>query len=183
MRKIKVLDKDFKIFISEAAIKNAIDNIALQINDDYFEKEILFISILNGSFMFSAELLKQIRVNCQISFVKLSSYSGDSTTGNVKEIIGLTENIEGKHIIILEDIIDTGLTIESIIKQIKQKKPASVKVATLLFKPQSYQKNLPINYSGIEIANEFIIGFGLDYNGYGRNYGNIYALVSKDKDV
>jgi len=131
MRKIKVLDKDFKIFIPETNIKSAIDNIAMQINNDYIDKEILFISILNGAFMFSAELLKHIRVNCQISFVKLSSYSGNNSTGVVKEIIGLTESIEGKHIIILEDIIDSGLTIESIVNQVKQKNPASVKVATV----------------------------------------------------
>jgi len=179
MRKIKVLDKDFQIFISSTDIKSAIDNIAAQINNDYADSEIIFVGILNGAFMFSAELLKRIRVNCKITFVKLASYSGETSTGIVKEIIGLTEDVENKHIIILEDIIDTGLTIEAIVSQLKVKKPASVKVATLLFKPQSYQKNLKIDYTGLEIANEFIIGFGLDLNGYGRNYENIYALNSK----
>jgi hypoxanthine phosphoribosyltransferase len=179
MRKIKVLDKDFKIFIPSINIKRAVENIAMQINNDYDGREVLFISILNGAFMFSAELLKHITVPCKISFVKLSSYDGNSSSGHVKELIGLNEDLKGKNIIILEDIIDTGLTIESIVNQIKEKKPASLKVATLLFKPQAYQKNLRIDYTGLEIANEFIIGFGLDYNGYGRNYENIYALTGQ----
>jgi hypoxanthine phosphoribosyltransferase len=182
MRKIKVLDKNFKIFIPGANIKRAIENIAIQINSDYSGQEVLFISILNGAFMFSAELLKHITVDCKISFVKLSSYNGNTTSGYVKELIGLNEDIEGKNIIILEDIVDTGLTIDSIVSQMKEKKPASLKIATLLFKPQSFQKNLKIDYSGLEIANEFIIGYGLDYNGYGRNYENIYAMTSKDNE-
>jgi hypoxanthine phosphoribosyltransferase len=111
--------------------------------------------------------------------VKLSSYSGNSSTGNVKEIIGLTEDIKDKHIIVLEDIVDTGNTIESLIKQLRQQKPASVEIATLLFKPQSYLKNMKIDYVGLEIVNEFVIGYGLDYNGYGRNYENIYAFIEK----
>jgi hypoxanthine phosphoribosyltransferase len=179
MRKIKVLDKDFKIFISAPDIKRAIQNVALQINSDFAEKEVLFISILNGSFMFTAELLKSIKLDCKISFVRLSSYAGEKSTGEVKEIIGLTDDIKDKHVIILEDIIDSGLTIENVINQMKQKKPASLKIATLLFKPQSYLKNIKIDYTGLEIPDEFIIGYGLDYNGYGRNYENIYALIKK----
>jgi hypoxanthine phosphoribosyltransferase len=182
MRKIKVLDKDFKIFIPSNSIKRAIENIAMQINNDFDGKEVVFISILNGAFMFSAELLKHIRLDCKISFVKLSSYAGDSSTGTVKELIGLNEDIKGKNIIILEDIIDSGLTIDSIVTQLKQKKPSALKIAALLFKPQSYQKNLKIDYTGLEIADEFIIGYGLDYNGYGRNYENIYAMTGKESD-
>lgn len=179
MRRIKIQDKEFKIFIPYANIKRAVDNIALQINNEFIDKEVLFIVVLNGAFMFSAELLKSIKVTSRVSFVKLSSYAGDTTTGNVKEIIGLNEDIKDKNIVIIEDIVDTGHTIESLVKQLKNQKPASLKVATLLFKPQSYLKNMKIDYVGLEIVNEFVIGFGLDYNGYGRNYENIYALIEK----
>jgi hypoxanthine phosphoribosyltransferase len=179
MRRIKIQDKEFKIFIPAANIKRAVENIALQINNEYFEQEVLFIVVLNGAFMFSAELLKSIKLTCKVSFVKLASYVGNSTTGNVKEIIGLTEDIKDKHIVVIEDIVDTGNTIEILVKQLKQQNPASVKVATLLFKPQSYLKNMKIDYVGLEIVNEFVIGFGLDFNGYGRNYENIYALIEK----
>lgn len=179
MRRIKIQDKEFKLYIPAANITRAVENIALQINNEYENKEILFLVVLNGAFMFSAELLKNIKVSCRVSFVKLSSYSGNSSTGNVKEIIGLTEDIKDKHIIVLEDIVDTGNTIESLIKQLRQQKPASVEIATLLFKPQSYLKNMKIDYVGLEIVNEFVIGYGLDYNGYGRNYENIYAFMEK----
>lgn len=179
MRRIKIQDKEFKLFIPFANIKRAVDNIALQINNEYLDKEVLFIVVLNGAFMFSAELLKNIKVSSQVSFVKLSSYSGSATTGNVKEIIGLNEDIKDKNIVIIEDIVDSGHTIESLVRQINGQKPASLKVATLLFKPQSYLKNMKIDYVGLEIVNEFVIGFGLDYNGYGRNYENIYALIEK----
>jgi hypoxanthine phosphoribosyltransferase len=179
MKKIRIQDKEFKMFIPSVNIKRAIDNVAMQINSDYVDKEILFISILNGAFMFSADLIKKISVPCNISFVKLSSYSGSSSTGIVKEIIGLSDNIKGKHVIILEDIIDTGTTIESVVKQLKSKDPASVRVATMLFKPQAYLKNLMIDYIGLDIPNEFLVGYGLDYDGLGRNYEDIYAMVKK----
>jgi hypoxanthine phosphoribosyltransferase len=177
MRKVKVLDKEFKISIPVANIKRSIEHVAIQINNDFAGEEVLFISILNGSFMFASDLVKRIDLNCQISFVKLSSYSGNSTTGNIKELIGLNENIEGRNVIIVEDIVDTGATIECIVKQLKALKPKTIKIATLLFKPQAFQKNLKIDYIGLEIPEEFIIGYGLDYNGYGRNYENIYSLI------
>lgn len=179
MKKIKIQNKEFKLHIPSVNIKRAIDHVAMQINSDYVDKEVLFISILNGAFMFSADLIKKITVPCNISFVKLSSYSGTSSTGMVKEIIGLSDDIENKHVIILEDIIDTGTTIESVVKQLKSKSPASVRVATMLFKPQAYLKNLMIDYIGLDIANEFLVGYGLDYNGLGRNYEDIYAMITK----
>lgn len=176
MKKIKLVDKEFKTCILSTTIKRAVENMASQINEDYAGKKVLFISILNGSFIFSADLLKKIQLECRISFVKLSSYHKDSSTGTVKELIGLVEDISDCHVIILEDIVDTGITIESIILQLKKKKPASLKVATLLFKPQAFQKNLLIDYVGIEMPNGFLIGYGLDYNGYGRNLEDIYTL-------
>lgn len=177
MKKVKILDKEFKMAIPSSSIKRAIDEVATQINNDYFEEEILFLSILNGSFMFTSDLIKRIKPLCQVSFVKLSSYNGDSSTGTFKELIGLNEVIKGRKIIVLEDIVDTGATIENIVKQLKTLKPESIRVATLLFKPQSYLKNLKINYAGIEIPETFLIGYGLDYNGYGRNLEDIYSLV------
>lgn len=177
MKKVKILDKEFKMSIPSSSIKRAIDEVATRINNDYFEEEILFLSILNGSFMFASDLVKRIKPLCQMSFVKLSSYNGDASTGTFKELIGLNETIKDRKVIIIEDIVDTGATIETIVKQLKPLKPESVKVATLLFKPQSYQKNLKIDYVGIEIPEAFMIGYGLDYHGYGRNFEDIYSLV------
>jgi hypoxanthine phosphoribosyltransferase len=177
MKKVKILDQEFKMVIPSDTIKLAIDQVAMQINNDYFDDEILFLSILNGSFMFASDLVKRIKPLCQLSFVKLSSYNGDTSTGTFKELIGLNENIKGRKIIVIEDIVDTGATIETIIKQLKAMNPESVKVATLLFKPQSYIKNLKIDYVGLEIPGDFLIGYGLDYNGYGRNFEDIYSLI------
>ena len=177
MRKVKILDKEFKISIPSANIKRSIENVALQINNDFFDEEILFISILNGSFMFASDLVRRIKPSSQISFVKLSSYSGDLKSGNYKELIGLNEVIEGRNVIIVEDIVDTGETIETIVKQLKAHNPKTIKIATLLFKPQAYQKNLKIDYVGLEIPDNFIVGYGLDYNGYGRQLEDIYSLI------
>ena len=177
MKKVKILDKEFKMAIPSASIKRAIDEVATRINNDYFEEEILFLSILNGSFMFASDLVKRIKPLCQLSFVKLSSYDGASSTGTFKELIGLNEDIKGRKVIVIEDIVDTGATIETVLKQLKALKPASLKVATLLFKPQSYLKILKIDYVGIEIPEDFLIGYGLDYNGYGRNFEDIYSLI------
>jgi hypoxanthine phosphoribosyltransferase len=177
MRKLKILDKEFKLSIPSASIKQAIEEMAMQINNDYDGEEIFFISVMNGAFMFSADLLKRIKPSCQLSFIKLSSYVGESSTGKVDDLVGLEENMKDRKVIVLEDIVDTGATVESIMKRLKKMKPASIKVATLLFKPQSYQKNIKIDYIGIEIPEEYIIGYGMDYNGYGRNYEDIYSLI------
>ncbi len=177
MRKIKILDKEFQISIPYATIKRSIDQVATQINEDYEHREILFIAILNGSFMFAADLLKRITVLNQISFVKIASYSGESSTGIIQQLIGLKEDVKGRNVIIVDDIIESGLTLENIVNEVKTLNPASIKVATLLFKPQAYQRNLKIDYFGIEITNDFIVGFGLDYNGFGRNYEDIYTVI------
>lgn len=177
MKKVKILDKEFKVSIPAASVKQVIEHMALRINNDYPDEEVLFVGILNGAFMFSADLIKRIRLKCQISFVKLTSYTGDSSSGSVRELIGLMDDIKGKHVIILEDIVETGLTLDTIVKLLKPMNPASLKIATLLFKPQAYQKNLKLDYIGLEIPNEFIIGYGLDYNGYGRNYEDIYTTI------
>lgn len=174
MKKIKILDKEFKLALASLHIKRAVENLANQLNNDYKDQDVLFISILNGSFMFTAELMKKINLSCRISFIKVKSYAGDESTGNVTQVFGLSEKIEGQHVVILEDIVDTGTTLSHLCADLKKQNPASLKVASLLFKPLAYQKSLKIDYVGIEMANEFLVGFGLDYNGYGRNLEDIY---------
>lgn len=176
MKKVIIQDKEFKMSILYVNIKRSIERMAFDINQDYEDKEILFISILNGSFMFASDLVRKIKGPCQISFVKLSSYVNGESMGTVSELIGLNEDISGQHVIILEDIIDSGMTIEGVYNRLKKQKPASLKIATLLFKPQAFQKSLKIDYIGIEMPNGFLVGYGLDYNGYGRNYEDIYSL-------
>lgn len=177
MRKIKILDKEFQISIPNATIKRAVDQVATQINEDFANQEVLFLCILNGSFMFAADLLKRIKIPNQISFVKIASYEGLSSSGSTKQLIGLNEDIKGKNVIIIEDIIETGLTLDEVLKDLKFSEPASLRIATLLFKPQAYLRNFKIDYMGLEIPNDFIVGYGLDYNGYGRNYENIYSVI------
>ena len=179
MKQVKLKDKEFRVSISAEKIQEVVAGMAKKINKDYKDKNIpLFISILNGSFMFTADLFKHIDFTCEVTFLKLTSYKGTSTTGSVRQLIGVNESIEGRDVIVLEDIVDTGITIEQIMGQLKSFEPASVKVASLLFKPAAYQKDFKIDYIGMEIPNDFIIGYGLDYDGLGRNLADIYTLVS-----
>ena len=179
MKEVKLKDKEFRVSIPAEKIQEVIAEMAAKINNDYTDKNVpLFISILNGSFMFTADLLKHISFNCEITFLKLSSYQGTSTTGTVKQLIGVNEKIADRDIVVLEDIVDTGITLEQIIEQLKIYNPSSVKVASLLFKPAAYQKSINIDYVGMEIPNDFIIGYGLDYDGLGRNLADIYTLKS-----
>ncbi len=179
MKQVKLKDKEFTVSISSEKIQNVIVEMAKKINNDYKDKETpLFISILNGSFMFTADLFKHIDFVCEVTFLKLTSYRGTSSTGSVRQLIGVNESIEGRDVIILEDIVDTGITIEQILGQLKSFDPASVRVASLLFKPEAYQKNMKIDYIGMEIPNDFIVGYGLDYDGLGRNLADIYTLSS-----
>ena len=163
--------------ISRAKVRAGIEHIAERINNDYEGKEILFLAVLNGAFMFAAELVRQIKPLCRISFVKVASYQGDATEGIVRELIGLKEDLNGKNVILIEDIVDTGFTLEHITNQMRNGyKPASIAIASLLFKPQAYRKNIAIDYVGLEIPNDFVVGWGLDYNGYGRNLEEIYVI-------
>lgn len=138
-----------------------------------------FLVVLNGAFIFAADLLKRIKIDCQVSFVKLSSYSGTKTTNIVRELIGLDEILHGRTIVIVEDIIDTGLTMAEAINKLYKLEAAEVYLATLLFKPKAFQKDFKIDYIGIEIPNDFIVGYGLDYDGFGRNYPDIYKIIDK----
>ncbi len=177
MKQVIIEDKTFGLYISENEILTAIQGIADQINSQYSDKKPLFISVLNGSFMFTSDLLKKISIQCEISFIKLSSYSGTSTSGIVKELVGLQESIEGRDIILLEDIIDTGQTMKSIINQLINKKPNSIKIAALLFKPESLIENIKPDYICFSIPEKFVVGYGLDLNGIGRNLPDIYQLT------
>jgi len=176
MKEINVLDKKFKISISSNDIQKAITAMAEKINTDYKDDIPLFVAVLNGSFMFASDLLKKIQFDCNITFIKLSSYQGTQSSQHVQTLIGLNESIKGKRIILLEDIIDTGITLHNLLEQIKVYEPADIRIATLLFKPKAFIKDFKIDYVGMEIPNDFIVGFGLDYNGFARNYPDIYKI-------
>ena len=178
MKQVKLKDKEFGVSIPAEKIQTVVSEVAAKINTDYKDKNIpLFISILNGSFMFTADLFKHIDFNCEVTFLKLASYEGTSTTGTVKQLIGVNETIKGRDVIVLEDIVDTGITLVQILEQLKSFEPSSIKVATLLYKPAAYKKDIKIDYVGLEIPNDFIIGYGLDYDGLGRNLADIYTLI------
>lgn len=179
MKQVQIHDKLFELYLPYEKIRSVVEKMADQMNDDLKGKNPLFLCILNGSFMFAAELFKRINmVETEISFVKLASYNGDNTTGKIKQLIGLNENIEGRTVVILEDIVDTGLTIDHISEQLKELNPREVKIATLLLKPDALQKEVQLDYVGLEIPNDFIVGYGLDYNGHGRNLLDIYSVIN-----
>lgn len=173
---IHLNDKTFEVFIHEVEILKEISSLADTINTEYQGKEIVFIAILNGAFMFASDLIKSISNTCEISFVKVSSYSGTSSKGRVDELIGLNTDLENKHVIILEDIVDTGITIDKIITLMKAESPASIKVCTLLYKPSAFLGKKEPDYIGFSIPNKFVVGYGLDYNEKGRNLREIYQL-------
>lgn len=178
MKQVTLNDKTFELFIPNREISQAVKSLAARINEDYKDKSVpLFLGVLNGSFMFMSELMKDIEFNCEMSFVKLASYSGTRSTGRISEIIGLADNVQGRHIIVVEDIVDTGESIEHLMRSLVGHEPASIEVATLLIKEESYKKDIPVKYSAISIPNDFIVGFGLDYNQLGRNLTDIYKIV------
>lgn len=170
-------DKSFSLYLPESQLLQEINRLAAQINLDYAGKNPLFIAILNGSFMFASDLLKAVSIPCEISFVKVASYENTASTGNVKEVLGLKENIAGRHLILLEDIVDTGNTIAALLQNFGAQNPASIEVASLLQKPECLEHPLNIKYVGHSISNDFVIGYGLDYNGLGRNLKDIYKVI------
>ena len=174
---ITILDKNFTPFISRETIENRITEIAKQINTDYEGRCPLFIVVLNGAFLFATELVKNIPLSCEITFVRLSSYSQTESTGKVRQIIGLEEKIAERDVIIIEDIVDTGLTMTQLLAQIEDLKPRSIEIATLLHKPEALKKPVKMRYIGFEIDNKFVVGYGLDYDGLGRNLDALYVLA------
>jgi len=177
MHTITVKDKIFSPFITASEIDHAINKIAVKMNEDLVGKNPLFLIVLNGAFMFAADLVKKLNFPCELSFIKLASYSGTKSCEKVRELIGLNEDLTGRTIVVIEDIIDTGITLGDLMETVKSKNAVEVKLAALLFKPKAFQKSYPIDYVGLEIPNDFIVGYGLDYDGYGRNYPDIYKIV------
>lgn len=179
MEKITIKDKTFEVSIPFSELDKAAQRVADAINKDVVGKDPLFLCVLNGAFMFAADLLKKVNIPCQITFVKVASYDGLASTHKMKSLIGLNEEVEGRTIIVVEDIIDTGFTMEQVVAMLKERGAAEVRIATLFYKPQAFQRDYPIDYIGMEIPNDFIVGYGLDYDGYGRNLPHIYSLVKE----
>jgi hypoxanthine phosphoribosyltransferase len=178
MNEIRILEKNFREFIPEADILSRIEELALQINSDLAGKDVIFLGILNGAFLFAADLFRRIKFPAKISFVKYASYKGTSSSGEIRELIGWNEDIKDKSIVIIEDIVDTGNTIERLVGELLIRKAAEIRIAALFFKSSAYLKSIEIDYLGFEIPDNFVIGYGLDYEGYGRNLPSVYTLVS-----
>jgi hypoxanthine phosphoribosyltransferase len=177
MSTIQIKDKKFAVSISSAEIEKQVVRVANEINRDLAGKNPIFLSVLNGSFMFTADLMKHVNIPCEISFVKLASYQGVASTGVIKEVIGVNEDLTDRTIVIVEDIVDTGLTMQRLIETLGTRSPKEIRIASLLVKPGKLKVDLDIKYVAFNIPNDFIVGYGLDYDGYGRNYPEIYTVV------
>lgn len=175
MKQIK--DKNFVPFIESQVLQARIKELAQQLNKDYNGKNPLLIGVLNGSFMFIGDLFKSIDIECEITFIRVASYQSTESTGQVKEILGLKEDIRNRHVIIVEDIVDTGMTMQEVLGNLASQKPASIRIMTLLFKPEALKVPLKVDYAGFEIESRFVVGYGLDYDGMGRNLDAIYVLA------
>lgn len=173
---IQLHDKKFEVFITHEEIQFAIKNMTKQIEDDHCDEVPVFVGVLNGAFMVVSDVIKNYDSPCEVSFVKMASYEGTTTTNEVKQLIGINQNLEGRTVVILEDIVDTGNTVEELKNLFKAQKVKHCKIATLFFKPEAYTKDIKIDYVGIRIPNKFIVGFGLDYDGLGRNLKDVYQL-------
>lgn len=178
MKSVTIKDKEFELFIDNSSIEQNIERVANQINEDLKGKEPIFITVLNGAFMFAGELMKKVNIPSEITFVRLASYQGTSSTEIVQQLLGLNQSIEGRNVVIVEDIVDTGNTMVALKAILNEMNPSNIKIATLLFKPKALKHELNIDYVAMEIPNDFIVGYGLDYDGYGRNLNDIYILKS-----
>ena len=176
---VRIKDKQFETSIPEAEIKQRVKAVAERINRDMAGKNPLLLAVLNGSFVFAADLMREITIPCEISFVKLASYQGTTSTGTIKEVIGINEDLTGRTVIIVEDIVESGLTIKRMIESLGTRNPESVHICTLLLKPERLKTPLDIEYVAFEIPNDFILGFGLDYDQQGRQLRDIYTLKSE----
>lgn len=176
MQSVILNNRKFNLFLSEKSLRLRISELAKQINRDFEGKRPLFIAVLNGSFFFASDLLREISLPCEISFVKLASYKGTASTGKIRQLIGLDEDLFGRNIIILEDIIDSGLTMKNLLEFLSAQEPASLSIATLLFKKASLKVEIVANYIGFEVPNDFLVGYGLDFDKIGRNLTDIYKI-------
>lgn len=177
METIKVRDKEFTVSLPAAEIQARVKAVAQQISEDLRDKHPIFLAVLNGAFVFAADLLRSVTTDCEISFIRFASYSGTQSTGNVKQLLGLNEDLRGRTVVIVEDIIDSGLTMQHLLETLKQHEPADVRIAALLVKPDNLEVKLDIPYCCFQIPNDFIVGYGLDYDGEGRNLPDIYTVV------
>jgi hypoxanthine phosphoribosyltransferase len=177
MKKIKVKDREFEVFIPSEKIDAVVSSIATSINSDYKDQDPVFLVLLNGAFMFAADLFKKLDMACEITFIKLASYAGTHSTSHVRELIGLNDTLKGRQVIIVEDIIDTGITLDHLIRKLNDLGVAELRIATLFFKPDAFKKDFTIDYIGMNIPNDFIVGYGLDYEGLGRNFRDVYKIV------
>ena len=177
MSRVRILDKTFETSIPEAVIKSRIQDVADRINRDYEGKNPMFLAVLNGAYVFAADLMREITIPCEISFVKLASYQGTVSTGKITEVMGINEDLTDRVVVIVEDIVDTGLTMKRMVENLGTRRPAEVHICTLLLKPDKLQVPLDIEYAAMEIPNEFIVGYGLDYDQQGRNLRDIYSVV------
>lgn len=176
MEEIRIQDKVFVPYIHRDDVEETVQQLAEQLNADLEKEDVLFLSVLNGSFVFAADLYRKTQFFSRLSFIKLKSYKEDLSSGEVRELIGMEESLEGRTIVIIEDIIDTGTTLKDLVTKIRRKNPARVLVVALFYKPEAYTADLPLDYIGMSIPNDFIIGYGLDYNGYGRHLPDIYKV-------
>jgi hypoxanthine phosphoribosyltransferase len=176
MKSVIIKDKEFELFLTQDVIEKAIDKIAERLDKDLAGRDPLFICVLNGSFMYASELMKRVSIPCEVSFVKMSSYKGTTSTGKLKEIYGLEEDIQDRTVVIVEDIVDTGYTMSLMLEQLTCDSPKEILVTTLLLKPEALQHQVQLDYVALEIPSDFIVGYGLDYDGYGRNLPDIYKL-------
>jgi hypoxanthine phosphoribosyltransferase len=179
MDTIKIKDKLFTVSIRRDVIRREVMRVAGEIDRDLAGKHPIFLSVLNGAFMFTADLMKHVTIDCEVSFVKLASYQGVASTGIIKEVLGINEDISGRTVVIVEDIVDTGFTIQRLLETLGTRNPKEIRIASLLVKPDKLQVKLDIDYVAMRIPNDFIVGYGLDYDGYGRNYPDIYTIVNE----
>ena len=177
MSVIKIKDKQFKISISEAEIKTRIKALAAQISKDMEGKNPLFLGVLNGSFIFAADLMREMTIPCEISFVKLASYQGTTSTGKIKEVFGINEDLTGRTVVIVEDIVESGQTMKQMMESLGTRRPASLHICTLFVKPTKLEEQLDIDYAAFSIPDDFIVGYGLDYDGLGRELKDVYTIV------
>lgn len=177
MEKLQIKDKSFAVSIPEAEIQKQVRRVAAEITRDMEGKRPIFLPVLNGAFIFAADLLREVKIPCEISFIKLASYQGTQSSGQIREVIGLAKDITGRHIVIVEDIIDSGLTMAHMIETLRLQRPASISVCSFLVKPNALKVEVPIHYRCMDIPNDFIVGYGLDYDGEGRNTRDIYTLI------
>jgi hypoxanthine phosphoribosyltransferase len=176
--KIDVWDKQFELFIENDSIAKRTRLIGLELNADYEDRCPIFIGILNGSFLFMGDLLKEVEIPCEVDFIRVSSYAGTASSGAIKEVFGISNDLKGRDVILVEDIVDTGLTLKFILEKVYQQQPASIRICTLLYKPAAILTLMEeLEYIGFEIPNEFVVGYGLDYNGLGRNLKDIYRVT------